>query len=148
MVIFHRFNFQITSKKYANILNLTDIFDWKINWTVICTFLLSKVHKCLVCQKEFARANHLKRHQTSHSSIKPFRCASCPKSFNRRDHLNQHEKLHQRSNDYECDLCQKPFNRADHLAKHKASKHGIGEKICVSNLIVSYENSAIKKCLP
>lgn len=98
-------------------------------------YFLSKVHKCNDCQKEFARANHLKRHQTSHSPIKPFRCASCPKSFNRRDHLNQHEKLHQRTNDYECDVCEKPFSRADHLAKHKASKHGIGEKICVSKII-------------
>lgn len=97
------------------------------------------MHKCTVCHKEFARANHLKRHQTSHSSIKPFKCTSCPKSFNRRDHLNQHEKLHQRSNDYECDICQKPFIRANLLAKHKASKHGIGEKICVSTNMKQYQ---------
>ncbi|KAJ8916253.1 hypothetical protein NQ315_016393 [Exocentrus adspersus] len=88
-----------------------------------------KVHKCGVCNKEFSRTNHLKRHLTSHSTAKPFRCKVCSKSFNRRDHLNQHQKLHERSNDFECDICQKTFNRADHLAKHKASKHGIGEKI-------------------
>lgn len=103
------------------------------------TYYFPKVHKCSVCHKEFARANHLKRHQTSHSSIKPFKCTCCPKSFNRRDHLNQHEKLHQRSNDYDCEICQKLFTRADHLAKHKASKHGIGEKICVSRKIKQYK---------
>ncbi|XP_056645770.1 zinc finger protein 184-like isoform X1 [Diorhabda sublineata] len=91
----------------------------------------AKIHKCNVCSKAFSRINHLKRHITSHSTIKPFRCTACPKSFNRRDHLKQHQKLHERTNDYECEVCQKQFNRADHLAKHKASKHGIGERICV-----------------
>ncbi|XP_050306527.1 zinc finger protein 652-B-like [Anthonomus grandis grandis] len=90
-----------------------------------------KIHTCHVCDKQFSRPNHLKRHLTSHSEEKPFCCEICTKSFVRKDHLLQHQKLHEQQEDIPCDVCGKCFNRADHLAKHKASRHGIGDKVTV-----------------
>lgn len=91
--------------------------------------LLLKMHTCTVCNKTFARGNHLRRHMISHSDKKPHCCQICPKSFSRKDHLVQHVKLHSRAQEFQCDICKRPFTRPDQLAKHKASKHNVGEKV-------------------
>ncbi|CCF56932.1 hypothetical protein KAFR_0B06360 [Kazachstania africana CBS 2517] len=50
---------------------------------------------CFVCQKAFARQEHLDRHLRSHTNEKPFKCAVCDKDFTRRDLLIRHSnKLH------------------------------------------------------
>lgn len=54
----------------------------------------TKLHKCLVCMKDFSQASHLREHQLIHSGDKPFRCHVCKKSFRRVDVLRTHEKTH------------------------------------------------------
>ena len=51
---------------------------------------------CTTCQRSFARLEHLKRHERSHTKEKPFECPECTRCFARRDLLLRHQqKLHQ-----------------------------------------------------
>lgn len=55
-------------------------------------------HVCATCSRGFARLEHLKRHERSHTKEKPFECPECSRSFARRDLLLRHQqKLHQTS---------------------------------------------------
>lgn len=52
-------------------------------------------HICTVCTRAFARLEHLKRHERSHTNEKPFQCAACGRCFARRDLVLRHQqKLH------------------------------------------------------
>lgn len=53
-------------------------------------------HVCATCLRPFARLEHLKRHERSHTKEKPFECPECARCFARRDLLLRHQqKLHQ-----------------------------------------------------
>ncbi|ORY14434.1 DNA binding regulatory protein-like protein AmdX [Clohesyomyces aquaticus] len=53
-------------------------------------------HVCGTCTRSFARLEHLKRHERSHTKEKPFECPQCTRCFARRDLLLRHQqKLHQ-----------------------------------------------------
>ncbi|KAF2397865.1 hypothetical protein EJ06DRAFT_532865 [Trichodelitschia bisporula] len=53
-------------------------------------------HVCTTCSRSFARLEHLKRHERSHTKEKPFECPQCTRCFARRDLLLRHQqKLHQ-----------------------------------------------------
>ncbi len=53
-------------------------------------------HVCTTCERCFARLEHLKRHERSHTKEKPFECPECSRCFARRDLLLRHQqKLHQ-----------------------------------------------------
>lgn len=52
-------------------------------------------HVCATCSRSFARLEHLKRHERSHTKEKPFACPECTRCFARRDLLLRHQqKLH------------------------------------------------------
>ncbi|KAF6238364.1 hypothetical protein HO173_003644 [Letharia columbiana] len=52
-------------------------------------------HVCATCTRSFARLEHLKRHERSHTKEKPFACPECTRCFARRDLLLRHQqKLH------------------------------------------------------
>lgn len=52
-------------------------------------------HICTTCERSFARLEHLKRHERSHTKEKPFECPECTRCFARRDLLLRHQqKLH------------------------------------------------------
>lgn len=52
-------------------------------------------HICATCSRSFARLEHLKRHERSHTKEKPFACPECTRCFARRDLLLRHQqKLH------------------------------------------------------
>jgi hypothetical protein len=56
----------------------------------------NKAMECKFCQKAFHKGEHLRRHERSHTGIKPYVCKKCNRSFSRQDSLNRHEKLHTR----------------------------------------------------
>ncbi|KAH7419230.1 hypothetical protein BKA64DRAFT_541098, partial [Cadophora sp. MPI-SDFR-AT-0126] len=47
-------------------------------------------HVCGTCSRSFARLEHLKRHERSHTKEKPFECPECARCFARRDLLLRH----------------------------------------------------------
>lgn len=50
---------------------------------------------CNICTRAFARLEHLRRHERSHTKEKPFTCGMCQRKFSRRDLLLRHaQKLH------------------------------------------------------
>lgn len=50
---------------------------------------------CTTCTRAFARLEHLRRHERSHTKEKPFTCSVCQRKFSRRDLLLRHaQKLH------------------------------------------------------
>lgn len=50
---------------------------------------------CNTCTRAFARLEHLRRHERSHTKEKPFTCSVCQRKFSRRDLLLRHaQKLH------------------------------------------------------
>ncbi|KAL2793811.1 hypothetical protein BJX66DRAFT_325834 [Aspergillus keveii] len=53
----------------------------------------TKSHQCLRCGKEFARLEHLQRHERSHTKEKPYQCTECDKAFTRKDLLTRHSRL-------------------------------------------------------
>ena len=53
--------------------------------------------ECRFCQKAFHKGEHLRRHERSHTGIKPYVCKKCNRSFSRQDSLIRHEKLHNRA---------------------------------------------------
>lgn len=58
-----------------------------------------KPHICQTCTRGFARLEHLKRHERSHTKEKPFECPECNRCFARRDLLLRHQqKLHSQNN--------------------------------------------------
>ncbi|KAK0105501.1 hypothetical protein ONS96_004886 [Cadophora gregata f. sp. sojae] len=50
--------------------------------------------KCRYCERRFSKAEHLKRHQRSHTGERPYTCPRCKKSFSRSDVLIRHLKNH------------------------------------------------------
>ncbi|KIW99738.1 uncharacterized protein Z518_11151 [Rhinocladiella mackenziei CBS 650.93] len=45
---------------------------------------------CATCSKSYKRPEHLRRHQLSHGSERPYQCALCGKTFQRSDVLKRH----------------------------------------------------------
>ena len=48
-----------------------------------------KIHKCIVCSREFDRYSKLKRHETVYSR-KAYLCETCNRSFRCKDHYTSH----------------------------------------------------------
>lgn len=51
-------------------------------------------HQCTVCLKQFDFVSKLRRHQLTHSGLRPFTCYMCLKAFRQTAHLKAHLKSH------------------------------------------------------
>lgn len=57
--------------------------------------------QCRYCERKFSKAEHLKRHERSHTGERPYTCHKCHKSFSRSDVLIRHLKNHPRLSEQE-----------------------------------------------
>ncbi|CAK9435389.1 uncharacterized protein LODBEIA_P01160 [Lodderomyces beijingensis] len=75
------------------------------------------------CNVSFTRKSHLDAHLISHSRDKPFHCSVCGKGVNTAQHLKRHEITHTKS--FKCDYqgCNESFYKHQSLRHHKLSFH-------------------------
>ncbi|KAJ9132412.1 hypothetical protein NKR23_g11236 [Pleurostoma richardsiae] len=51
--------------------------------------------QCTICNRQFSKTEHLRRHERSHTRERPYKCPVCHKSFARSDVLFRHCKKHE-----------------------------------------------------
>lgn len=78
----------------------------------------TKLHKCIECNRVFARSDMLTRHFRLHSGLKPYQCSKCLQVFSRSDHLATHERTHTGEKPYQCNLCAYSACRRDMITRH------------------------------
>ena len=81
-------------------------------------------YQCKFCHSSFSDSWKLKRHETIHSGVKPFKCKFCPKKFGHSTYLSEHEKTHTKKNYLECITCNKTFKDTMNLKIHNFSHTG------------------------
>ena len=75
-------------------------------------------HKCKTCPSSFKDSWKLKRHETMHSTEKPFKCTICLKMFKTYDVMRVHEMRHALTK-YSCKTCSQIFNGPLSLSQHE-----------------------------
>ncbi|BCS19774.1 C2H2-type zinc finger protein [Aspergillus puulaauensis] len=86
-------------------------------------------HGCTTCGRSFARLEHLKRHERSHTKEKPFECPDCSRCFARRDLLLRHQqKLH---------MATTPSSRPRNARRESTGAAGAGANRVRKNSIAS-----------
>lgn len=118
-----------------------------------CPHKPSKIRKikkkefiCDVCQKQFKKTSHLKRHIICiHENKRNFRCnfEGCSKAFNDQTDLRKHKNtVHNKSNKelkFECNFCSALFATQSILTKHLKSHEGFGRKLSCELCLVTFE---------
>ncbi|KAI5970431.1 PZF1 [Candida margitis] len=75
------------------------------------------------CNKSFLRKSHLDAHLISHSRDKPFHCSICGKGVNTAQHLKRHEITHTKSFKCTYEGCKESFHKHQSLRHHILSAH-------------------------
>ncbi|KAK0066543.1 zinc finger protein 506 [Biomphalaria pfeifferi] len=83
---------------------------------------------CKNCGKCFKTVYRLKRHEQSHTDIRPFTCKICGKGFKQTGHRNEHQANHEKGNKkcFLCNMCgvvfrcRSSFN--NHMRSHNVEK--------------------------
>ncbi|KAI1432725.1 fungal-specific transcription factor domain-containing protein [Xylaria sp. CBS 124048] len=102
-------------------------------------------HVCATCQRSFARLEHLKRHERSHTKEKPFECPECTRCFARRDLLLRHQqKLHQSTTP-----SSRPRNRRESTsstvtAQSRARKNSVASTNVASTVAAASNNASMR----
>jgi len=83
-----------------------------------------KPYRCpdIGCAAAFRRISHLHRHVLIHTGEKPFSCGVCQKSFARNDHLTMHMWTHAEG-PYVCQFCRYEAKGKFQLRDHVINEH-------------------------
>jgi hypothetical protein len=92
-----------------------------------------KVHKCIVCSKEFqiqeALASHMKKHKDILDQIE-FECSICNEKFKKLIELTRHSKTHPENKTHKCLICSKTFSQGSHLIDHLNRHNNLRPHVC------------------
>lgn len=72
---------------------------------------LPRSHTCAICQRCYAKAEHLLRHERTHTKEKPFACPVCRRTFARQDSLVRHRKVHSTQDNFESETIVQSLER-------------------------------------
>ncbi|XP_018333383.2 zinc finger protein 883-like isoform X2 [Agrilus planipennis] len=88
-----------------------------------------KPYICTICNKNFARGDHLIRHVQIHKTgtdASVLMCSICEKVFDSSDQFVRHTKVHLRQDKHHvCSECGKAYNRLDNLKTHQRIHFGV-----------------------
>lgn len=82
---------------------------------------LQKKFACEVCGMRFITSGHLRRHELTHTGMKPFQCQYCEKAYAQSNDLSKHLRSHLGPNIYKCEVegCNDSFSKFGELKRHK-----------------------------
>ncbi len=80
--------------------------------------------RCAKCERSFYTQEHLDRHLTQHTRVKPFICSTCQKSFFQKHHLEAHvNSVHKKLKPYSCPICNQCFAAKQKIGPHIDAVH-------------------------
>ena len=79
---------------------------------------------CDLCGKRFKAVGDLRRHTSSHSSVKKYACDMCDYQCKRQDYLRKHLRIHTGEKPYHCEACEMRFSNRTSLVLHQKKHHG------------------------
>lgn len=77
-----------------------------------------RVLSCVSCGKVFKKISHLKRHELTHDTEKPYKCMLCLKSYKKMVLLEEHLNRHRDGVSHKCPFCPKTYWHLATLASH------------------------------
>ncbi|KXH41930.1 C2H2 type zinc finger domain-containing protein [Colletotrichum simmondsii] len=85
------------------------------------------IAKCPVCDRNFTKFQHFKRHQRAHTGERPFKCTVCGKHFARRDVMVRHCRAHTSDDTttHPDPIPSSPLSEASELATGMADFQGV-----------------------
>ena len=84
----------------------------------------TKRYTCEYCQKQFRDRYELVRHQRRHTGDFPFRCNDCDKGFMRHERYMTHLRWHSGERPFQCTMCDKSFRDRSELNRHSRRHTG------------------------
>lgn len=91
----------------------------------------SKSHKCVVCDYETTKIDHLRRHSYLHTDNKPFKCEICTQQFIRKKKYKKHlEASHGHVFPYKCTVCEEGFEREAEWQLHESRTQNYRCDVC------------------
>lgn len=83
-----------------------------------------KSYLCGTCGKNCYSRLSLKKHELSHTTVKPFKCDQCCKAFKLKYALKKHQQsMHDSKTRFNCSGCSKSFANHNSLTKHIEMYH-------------------------
>ena len=112
-------------------LKRCDQCDFKASNQAILRQLILRMHElgnyghdCQLCDKEFSRANNLKRHiEQVHMSLKLFKCDQCQFETSAKATMKEHKSSKHEGITYKCDQCDKKCYDKRSLKNHILIDH-------------------------
>lgn len=74
--------------------------------------------ECLICHRQFARANNLSIHLRCHTGERPYSCTMCDMKFALSGTLRRHMRTHSGEKPFKCHICLRNFGASYSLKRH------------------------------